>query len=170
MILERFISSVAVVVDEAIIYATLIDAAVLLPVFFMNSLSGAFFQPLALSYALAVLASMVVALTVTPALAFILLRNAPVERREPVLANWLGRRYEGFLARIVRRPRAAYGTVGAIALVGILVLPQLGQSLLPSFRERDFLMHWLATPSASLPEMNRITTDASVELRQIPGV
>ena len=74
-------STAAIILDgslevrSAIIYATLIDAAVLLPVFFMNSLSGAFFKPLALSYALAVLASMVVALTVTPALALILLRE-----------------------------------------------------------------------------------------------
>ena len=68
-------STAAIILDgslevrSAIIYATLIDAAALLPVFFLGGLSGAFFRPLAISYALAVLASMVVALTVTPALA-----------------------------------------------------------------------------------------------------
>ena len=55
-------------VRQAIIHATLIDAVVLLPVFFIGGLSGAFFQPLAIAYGLAVLASMLVALTVTPAL------------------------------------------------------------------------------------------------------
>ena len=62
-------STASLEVRSAIIYATLIDALALLPVFFMGGLSGAFFRPLAVSYALAVLASMVVALTVTPALA-----------------------------------------------------------------------------------------------------
>ena len=58
-----------------IVYATLIDRRGLMPVFFLEGLSGAFFRPLAISYVLAMLASMVVALTVTPALALILLRN-----------------------------------------------------------------------------------------------
>ncbi len=58
-----------------------------MPVFFMEGLSGAFFKPLALSYALAIVASTVVALTVTPAMGFILLRNAPLDKREsPSLA------------------------------------------------------------------------------------
>jgi Cu/Ag efflux pump CusA len=60
--------------------------------------------------------------------------------------------------------------VGVIALAGISVLPQLGQSLLPSFKERDFLMHWLTKPGTSWPEMNRITIQGSKELRAIPGV
>lgn len=166
----RVILDASVEVRSAIVYATLIDVVALIPVFLLGGLTGAFFQPLAISYALAVLASMVVALTVTPALSLILLRNAPIERRKPRLALWLGERYERVLARIVRRPQAAFGLVGAIVLSGVIVLPQLGQSLLPAFKERDFLMHWLTTPSGSLPEMARITTQASLELRAIPGV
>ena len=157
-------------VRSAIVYATLIDVVALLPVFLLGGLTGAFFQPLAVSYALAVLASMLVALTVTPALALILLRRAPIERHESHLVRWLQRGYEAVLSRIVRRPQAAFATVGGFVLAGVLITPQLGQSLLPSFKERDFLMHWLTTPSASLPEMNRITRQASVELRDIPGV
>ncbi|MGB5892607.1 MAG: efflux RND transporter permease subunit, partial [Ignavibacteriaceae bacterium] len=53
---------------------------------------------------------------------------------------------------------------------GLIVVPQLGQSLLPSFKERDFLMHWLTKPGTSWPEMNRITIAGSKELRTIPGV
>ena len=158
-------------VRSAIIYATLIDAAALLPVFFMGGLSGAFFQPLALSYALAVLASMVVALTVTPALALILLPKAPLERRESPLVAVAPARLQPVLARIIRRPRWAYATVGvSLVVLGLVVLPLLGQSLFPTFKERDFLMHW--SPSPAHPSRKRCgsSTRASQELRTIPGV
>ena len=157
-------------VRRAIIFSTLIEIMALVPVFFMEGLSGAFFKPLALSYALDVAASTVVALTVTPALSFILLRNVPLERRESPLIRVLHRGYNVVLSRVLNRPLTAYTTVGAMVLAGLLVVPQLGQELLPSFKERDFLMHWLAKPGTSHPEMNRITIQGSKELRQIPGV
>ena len=157
-------------VRSAIVYATLIDVVALLPVFLIGGLSGAFFQPLATSYALAVLASMLVALTVTPALALMLLRKAPIERRESPFVRWLHRGYQAILSRIVVRPRLTFAAVGLVVLLGLSVVPELGQSLLPSFKERDFLMHWVTTPSTSHPEMNRISTQASRELRSIPGV
>jgi CzcA family heavy metal efflux pump len=166
----RIILDASLEVRGAIIYATLIDAMALLPIFFMRGLSGAFFKPLALSYALAVLASLLVALTVTPAMAFILLRGAVLERRGSPLVPWLQRGYEKVLARIIRTPRPAYVFVGVAALAGIVIWPLLGHSLLPSFKERDFLMHWLTKPGTSWPEMNRITIQGSKELRSIPGV
>ncbi len=174
---EGRIESIASVILEAslevrtaIIYATLIIVLALLPVFFMEGLSGAFFQPLAISYALAVFVSMIVALTVTPALAYILLSRASLDRHDPPVVRFLKRIYSGFLLRIVLRPLPAFATVGAIVVLGAALLPTLGQSLLPSFKERDFLMHWVTSPSTSHPEMNRITTQASIELRAIPGV
>ena len=157
-------------VRRAIVYATLINVVAVVPVFFLGGLSGAFFEPLATSYALAVLASMVVALTVTPALSLILLRGAPLDRGDAPLVRWLKRRYRSGLARIIRRPRPAFAGVGFVLVAGLAVLPLLGQSLLPSFKERDFLMHWLTKPGTSHPEMVRITTQASRELRQVPGV
>ncbi len=174
---ERSGKSTAAVILEAslevrgpIIYATLIIVASALPVFFLSGLTGAFFKPLALSYTLATLASLVVALTVTPALTLIMLRNAVIERRESALVRRLQRGYEAFLARVVSRPRRAYATVGVVFLAGVATLPLLGQSLLPSFKERDFLMHWVTDPSASHPEETRITIQSSKELRAIPGV
>ena len=168
--LARIILEASLEVRGAIVYATVIEVFAVLPVFFMEGLSGAFFRPLALSYALALLASMVVALTVTPAMALILLRNAPLKSRESPIVPWLQRGYEAILSRIIRTPRPAYFTVGVVVLAGVAVLPFLGQSLLPSFKERDFLMHWLTKPGTSWPEMNRITIQASKELRSIPGV
>ncbi|MGH2386018.1 MAG: efflux RND transporter permease subunit, partial [Candidatus Limnocylindria bacterium] len=157
-------------VRSAIIYATLIDVVAIMPIFFIEGLSGAFFRPLALAYGLAVLASMLVALTVTPALAYILLRNARIDRRESPIARWIQGRYEALLARIVRRARPAYLAVGLIVAAGVVVYPQLGQSLLPDFKERDFLMHWLTKPGTSHPEEMRISIRACQELRTIPGV
>jgi CzcA family heavy metal efflux pump len=157
-------------VRKAILYSTAIEIAALVPVFFMEGLSGAFFQPLALSYAMAVAASTVVALTVTPALSFLLLRNAPLQGKESAIIRVLHRGYGRVLARIVNTPGPAYATVAVIATAGALVVPQLGQELLPSFKERDFLMHWLTKPGTSWPEMNRITIQGSKELRQIEGV
>lgn len=157
-------------VRHAIIFATLIEITALMPVFFMEGLSGAFFKPLALSYALAVGASLIVALTVTPAMSYLLLANAPVERKKLPVMSLLQRGYQAILKRIIRTPGPAYVIVGVIALSGIAVVPKLGQELLPSFKERDFLMHWLTKPGTSWPEMNRITIQGSKELRQIEGV
>jgi Cu/Ag efflux pump CusA len=166
----RIILEASLEVRQAIIHATLIDVVVLIPIFFLGGLSGAFFQPLAVSYGLAVLASMVVALTVTPALCYILLANAAIERREPPLVHWLHRIYEPVLAQIIARPRPVFIATGLVMLVGIGVLPLLGESLFPEFKERDFLMHWITKPGTSVAEEHRMAVQASKELRQIPGV
>ena len=167
---SRIVLGSSLEVRSAIVYATLIDVVAVAPVFFMEGLTGAFFRPLALAYALAVLASMAVALTVTPALSLMLLHRAPLERRQSPLVRWLQRGYRAILGRTIRSPRRAMATVVVAALLGLAVLPSLGQSLLPDFKERDFLMHWVTAPGTSHPEEVRITTQASRELRAIPGV
>jgi Cu/Ag efflux pump CusA len=157
-------------VRSAIVYATLIDVIAVSPVFFISGLSGAFFQPLVISYGLAVLASLVVALTVTPALAFILLRNAPIERQRSPITKRLQDGYSRLIARMLRTTRPAFLTVGMVSFIGIALWPQLGQSLLPDFKERDFLMHWVTAPGTSVQEETRISIAACKELREIPGV
>ena len=168
--LARIILEASVEVRGAIVYATLIEVLAILPVFFLKGLSGAFFQPLALSYALALLVSMIVALTVTPAMALIMLRKAPLDGKESPIVRWLQNGYERILAPIIRSPRLAYGTVAVFFLAGFLIWPRLGHSLLPSFKERDFLMHWLTKPATSWPEMQRISIQSAKELLTIPGV
>jgi CzcA family heavy metal efflux pump len=152
-----------------IVYATLIIVAAMVPIFFLTGLTGAFFQPLAFSYVLAVGASLVVALTVTPALCLMLLPKSPLRRESP-FERWLERGYERALQRIIPRPRLAYVTVVLTVAAGLAVTPFLGQSLLPSFKERDFLMHWLTSPDTSGPEETRVSIRACRELREIPGV
>jgi CzcA family heavy metal efflux pump len=169
-------SARAVILDASlevrgpIVYATLIILAAMAPIFFLRGLTGAFFKPLVFSYVLAVGASMLVALTLTPALSLILLRNVPLERRQSPLVRWLQAGYTRVLSPIVTRPWRAYGAVALTVAAGIAVVPFLGQSLLPSFKERDFLMHWLTAPDTSGPEEARVSIRACRELREIPGV
>ncbi len=157
-------------VRSAIIYATLIDVATLLPIFFVKGLTGALFAPLALSYGLAVLASMLVALTVTPAMGLILLKNAPIERRSSPVVRRLQPVYERVLSRVIRAPLRVVSVGLVVLLAGVVALPRLGEALLPEFKERDFLIHWISKPGTSLPEERRIVTAASRDLRSIPGV
>ena len=157
-------------VRGAIVYASLIEISALLPVFFLQGLSGAFFFPLATAYVVAGLVSPIIALTVTPAMVYILLSNAPIDHRQSPIVPWLHRIYDRVLGRTLRTPSLAYGTASGIILAGLFVTPFLGQELLPSFKERDFLMHWITKPGTSHPEMWRITAQACNELMSINGV
>lgn len=157
-------------VRQAIVHATLIDAVVVIPIFFVGGLSGAFFQPMALAYGLAVMASMIVALTVTPAMCLMLLAKAPLSPREKPLVRWLQGIYERVLTRIISRPRPVFVGTAVVMVVGFAVLPFLGESLFPHFKERDFLIHWITKPGSSVVEERRIVTRLSKELRAIPGV
>jgi CzcA family heavy metal efflux pump len=167
----RVILEASLEVRSAIVYATLIEIVAVAPIFMLEGLSGSFFRPLATSYALALLASMVVALTVTPAMSLIFFRNSSsLQHRESPVVPALQRAYHFVLAKIVYRPRRAYAAVGLATVMGVAALPFLGQSLLPSFKERDFLMHWLTVPGTGQPEMYRISARANHELLEIPGV
>jgi Cu/Ag efflux pump CusA len=157
-------------VAEPIVYATVIIAVTVAPIFLMEGVIGTFFRPLAFSYALAVLASMVVALTVTPALSLLLLADAPVPRRQHLIVTLLERCCDGALGPIMRRPRLALVSLVGIAVAGLGVLPFFGQSLVPDFHEQDLLIHLTGAPGTSQPEMSRIAARISHELRAIPGI
>ncbi len=155
----------------AVFFATLITLLAVLPVFFLEGVSGALFRPLAVSYVLAVLSSLVVALLVTPALSFILLSNAPLERRQSPLVRGLQRAYSGILGRTVHAPYLALIIAAVLIVVGVALLPFIGRNeMLPSFREPHLTVQLEAPPGTSLPAMQGIVTQASSELRAIPGV
>src|SRR5919108_801345 len=169
-------STAAIIVEATaeirspIVFATLIIVLTVAPVFFMGGTSGAFFRPLAVSYLLALLASLVVALTVTPVLCLLLLNKAPLERRESPLLQWLKARFDAALVPVLGAPRKAAAATAVFAVAGLAVWSFLGQNLLPSFKERDVVVRWEGVPGTSHPEMSRILTRASRELRAIPGV
>jgi CzcA family heavy metal efflux pump len=172
---ERF-SAFRVVLDaslevrSAVVYASLIVALVFLPVFFLGGLAGAFFRPLALSYILAILASLVVALVVTPALSLLLLPSAPLHDEETPLLRRLKAWYGARLPALLQRPTAALRMMVVSIAAALLVVPFLGEQFLPNFKEYDFLMHWVEKPGTSLEAMRRVTIAASKDMRAIPGV
>ncbi|GAB3849621.1 efflux RND transporter permease subunit [Dactylosporangium cerinum] len=201
MMLAGLVMAVAVVVDDAIVdlyairrrhgdqpltatvvaaaaetrgpllVATAIIAASVVPFLAIGGVTGAFLRPVTFAYLLAVLASMVVALTVTPALTMVLLAKRVLPPRESPVARVLERWYAAVLGRLVRRPVLSYVMVGLVLLAGLAILPQLrGLPLTPPLKDRHLLVHWTAAPGTSLPEMNRMTAQAGNELRTVPGV
>ncbi|MGH7417463.1 MAG: efflux RND transporter permease subunit, partial [Candidatus Rokuibacteriota bacterium] len=141
------------------------------PVLVLGEVSGDFVKPLALSYALAVLVSMLVALTLTPALAVALRSRGTARDAESPLADRLGRGYLALLGAVVQRPVWMAAGAAVVALGGLGVLTQLGSpSLAPALEDRHLLVRWEGLPGASLPKMVRIAAAASKELRSIPGV
>lgn len=166
----RVVLDASLEVRSAVVFATLIVILVFVPIFFLDGLSGSFFRPLALAYVLAVLASLVVALTVTPALSLMLLPGAADRGRDAPLTRWLKKPYRAILPRFVHQPAVAIVTlVLSFAATGWLVWG-LGEEFLPNFKETDFLMHWVEKPGTSLDAMRRVTLDASRDLRAIQGV
>ena len=169
--------SVASVVAEAsrevrspMAYATLIALLAIVPVVIMEGRPGAFFEPLVLAYALAVGAAMLVALTLTPALSLMLFsRGAPARTESPVVSR-IRPRYESALSKLVAKPRTALLAAAGCVAVALIVLPLLGTSLIPTFKDRDVLVNLDAQPGTSQPRMTQITSEVSRTLRGIDGV
>ena len=167
---ESVVADAAAEARGPLAYATLIVLLALTPVFFLEGSPRAFFEPLALSFALAVLASMVVALTVTPALSLLLLRSAPLDRGDAPLARRLKERYAGGLSWTLSRPVPVAAAAVVVAVLAFAALPRLDRTLVPTFRDLELLVHFDGAPGTSRPEMMRITTRAGRELRALPGV
>ena len=161
-------------VRVAIFYATLINIVAVIPVMLVGGLTGAFFEPLALAYGIAVLASMAVALTLTPALGLVLLPSSPLKAADPPLIRVLKRGYGALLRPLLGAGRRGFVAVVAVVLVavaaGALIYPRLGSDLFPNFKEPDFLMHFVTKPGTSVSEQDRQVTAVQHELFKIPGV
>jgi CzcA family heavy metal efflux pump len=151
-------------------YATLIALLAIVPVAVMEGRPGAFFEPLALSYALAVACAMVVALTVTPALSLLLFsRGRPGPGESPLLRR-ASPRYDGALGGFVRRRRTGLLAAAACLVAGVVALALLNISLIPSFKDRNVLVRLDAQPGTSNPRMTQIATTVSRRVQSIPGV
>ncbi|MGH9034361.1 MAG: efflux RND transporter permease subunit, partial [Acidimicrobiia bacterium] len=160
----------SVEIRSAMAYATLFILLPVVPVFFMGDLFGAFGRPLATSYALALGASMLTALALTPALGLLLLGRTPLAARESGLVSRLAGRYDGLLSRVLMTRKPAFAMAAVLVVVGLVALPTLRRSELPSLNERDFVVELESQPGTSLTKMNQLTAEATEELRRIPGV
>jgi CzcA family heavy metal efflux pump len=136
-------------VRGAVVYATFIVVLVFVPVFFLSGLQGRLFAPLGYAYVLAVLASLVVALTVTPALAMLLLPRAEGAEEPPLL-----RRLQGGYERLLRRLHGEFALVLAVTLLLLgaagWALWNFGGRLMPELRENHFVVHMRGIPGTSL--------------------
>ena len=155
---------------RTLLYGTVILLLAGAPLYGMAGASAPFFQALALSYALAVLASMVVAWTVTPALCYLLLANAPADTGPSALVTGLGRAHSGLLARLVPNGRMAFAVAALLAVATLALLPGLRAGVLPTFQERNLVIRLGAKTGTSQPEMTRISGRVRLELMSITGV
>lgn len=157
----------------AMAFAGLICLLAVLPFLAFRGTAGAALHPLIVSYALAVMASALVALIVTPALCTMLLPRDPGALSGPYAAPpepWLLPGYDRFLTRFLSQPRAVWMVVAVLAAIGLGTLPLFRPTLLPAFQERDIGVFLDAAPGTSQPEMTRIVDRVRRELSSLPGI
>lgn len=155
----------------ATIFAALIVLLALAPAFFIGGVAGAFFQPLAISYGLAILASTLVGLSLTPAMCSLLLgKSSPSGASKRPFSTALCNGYGAVLSRAMGTPSVPIVAGGLLLVAGIAIWTVLGQSILPTLKEPNVLVNWATPPGTSHKETFRITSRVSQELQSLSGV
>lgn len=157
-------------VRSAVVYATFAVALVFVPILTMSGVAGRIFAPLGIAYILSILASLLVALTVTPALCMLLLGRGRLAAQEPALVHWLRARYVAVLERIETAPRLVIGAAAVVTLGGLAGIPFLTPSFLPEFHEGHFIVHMVSLPGTSLQESLRRGRQLTTLLEELPYV
>ena len=158
-------------VRTPMLYSLLIMALAVMPAFFVAGENGALFGPLVLNYLLALVIAMVVALTVTTALAYYLPAGSAPRPDRRALARFEGG-YGSLVARVTAKSRWVFAAAAVVALAGLALAPQLAGSrpVVPVLADKTLVVHWSAMAGTSDQEMSRITEAAAGELRALPGV
>ncbi len=157
-------------VRKSVVYASFIVVLVFVPLLSLDGVSGRLFSPLATAYILAILMSLVVALTVTPALCCLLLLSNSAESAEPPLINWIKPRYRQLLYKLSFAPRPAIISTITIFIIAITILPLFEGQFLPQLREGHYIVHTSSVPGTSLQESMRIGRQLTLQIERIPGV
>jgi len=168
-------------IRSSVIFATIIICMVFVPLLFLGGLEGRFFQPLGIAYITSILASLLVALTVTPALCKWLFhrsfgRSSPAtvagtaHGHDGWLVRSLKRRYEPALRFSLRRRGAVLLGAGVLTICSLALLATFGSSFLPTFKEGTFTVFLMAPPGTSLQESNRVAAGIERQLAEIDGV
>jgi len=157
-------------VRSSVVYASFIIALVFVPLLTFGGVAGRLFAPLGYTYILAVLMSLLTALTVTPALCYLLLDPERLDHRPPPLMRALQSLYRRLLGRVMHHPKAtALGSLAAC--VGLLALtPGFGGEFLPKLREGHYIVHTATLPGTALAESIRIGSRLTERFRSLSGV
>ena len=160
-------------IRPAMVFATVIIVMVFVPLLFLQGLEGRFFQPLALTYMISIIASLAVALTVVPAMCRFLLKGrlgGEHEDRDGFLVRLLKRAYEPTLRAAIRMRGRVLGLAGLLTVASLLLASTFGTSFLPSFNEGTFTVFLLAPPGTSIVESDRLATEVEKQFVEIEGV
>ena len=161
-------------IRSSVVFATLIICMVFVPLLFLGGLEGRFFQPLGIAYIVSILASLVVALSVTPALCRLLFAKSfaagSAQHGDGALVRWLKRRYRPLLESALRRRVAVLAGALALAVAALGYAWSFGTSFLPTFREGTFTVFLMAPPGTSLGESDRLARGVESRLVGIDGV
>jgi CzcA family heavy metal efflux pump len=165
-------------IRSSVLFATIIICMVFVPLLFLEGLEGRFFQPLGIAYIVSILASLVVALSVTPALCrFVFAKTygagGAADARghgDSPLVRFLKARYEPLLRASIRRRGTVLAGAGALTLASFVLASTFGSSFLPIFREGTFTVFLMAPPGTSLAESDRLARGVELQLAAIDGV
>ncbi|MEM1222403.1 MAG: efflux RND transporter permease subunit [Verrucomicrobiota bacterium] len=159
-------------IRPAMVFATIIIVLVFLPLMFLEGIEGRFFRPLGIAFGISIIASLFVALTVTPAMCRYLLKTkrSAEEEVDAPLVRWLKLRYRPILVwAIAKRKRVLFGAI--IATISTLLLASsYGRSFLPEFNEGTFTVGLFATPGTSLRASDRMARSIEQQLLRLDGV
>ena len=167
--LFRVVLEASLEVRSAVVYATFIVAMVFVPVLTMSGVEGRLFAPLGISFILATLASLGVALTVTPALCYLFLSKVS-PHQEPRHVRWLRECHRRWLEAASRHPRTLIGLALLLCIGAAATLPFFGGAFLPELREGHYVLHMEAIPGTSLEESIRLGKLVTAELLKNPHI
>jgi CzcA family heavy metal efflux pump len=166
----RVVLRASLEVRSAVVFATFIVMLIFLPVLTLSGVAGKLFAPLGIAYILAVLASLVVALTLTPAMAVALLTRRPLPAHEPHLIARLKARYTALLMKVEQYMKAVMVTVALMCVTALAALPFMSGNFIPQLHEGHYIVHMGLAPGTSLAESMRIGTRVSKALMQVTAV
>ncbi len=157
-------------VRGSVVYATFIVAIVFVPLLTLTGLAGRLFSPLGFSYILAILMSLVVALTVTPALCYLLLERGKLSDEDPPLIRMIKPVYGRVLNFLSLAPLPTIAVSLLLCLLSLSIVPTLGGQFLPDLREGHYIAHTSSLSGTSLQESIRMGNTLTEKFLDIPGV
>jgi len=158
-------------IRSAVVFATVIIVLVFVPLLFLQGLEGRFFRPLGIAYITSILASLVVALTVTPAMCRFLLRGRLGDpHKEGFLVRWLKRAYEPTLRAVLGLRWPVVGGAALLTGLSLWLGGTFGTAFLPSFNEGTITVFLNAPPGTSLQESDRLARAVDARLVRVVGV